>query len=143
MSPKTASILPFSASELVTVTDFHHFARIAQSYWGGRIYPNYLFPSLAPDFPLLSEVDGIGLRLQVGNDYMIALNRREQFRPARAVLARGAVPDEVMKRIGALFAEGELGFHPVQAQALALSACSAYRQQGRSESAEHRDAAVR
>ncbi|MFD2113534.1 hypothetical protein [Thiorhodococcus fuscus] len=136
-------ILPFSASGLVAVADFHQFARIAESYWGGRIYPNHLFPSLAPDFPLLSEVDGIGLRLQVGNDYMIALNRREGFRPARAVLARGAVPEAVRHRIGAVFAEGELGFHPTQGQALALNACATYREQGRQASTEHRDAAVR
>lgn len=135
-------ILPFADSALVAVADFAHFARVARAYWGGAIYPNHLFPALAPWFPLISDVPGTGLRLQVGNDYMIALASRDGFAPARAALADGRVPEAVIRRIGALLKPGELGFDPNDGRARALARCERERHLPAADASRHRDAAV-
>ncbi|MBF0471711.1 MAG: hypothetical protein HQL48_10105, partial [Gammaproteobacteria bacterium] len=56
-------ILPFARSGLEAVRDCFHYARIAKRYWQGEIYPNHLFPQLAPYFPLLVETAETGLQL--------------------------------------------------------------------------------
>jgi cytidyltransferase-like protein len=135
-------ILPFAESGLVAVADFAHFARIARAYWGAAIYPNHLFPALAPWLPLLSDVAGTGLRLQVGNDYMIALSRQGGFEPARLALAAGQVPDPVIRRVAAVLAPGELGFTLQAGRAQALAACEQARADHEPEASRRRDQAV-
>ncbi|WP_247896088.1 hypothetical protein [Azospirillum brasilense] len=46
-------ILPLETSGLEPVVEVAHFARIAQVYWGGTVWPNTLFPRLAPALPIL------------------------------------------------------------------------------------------
>jgi len=135
-------ILPFANSGLVAVADFAHFARIARAYWGGAIYPNHLFPALAPWFPLISDVEGSGLRLQAGNDYMIALARRNGFAPARVALSEGTVPASVIQRIAAVLKPGELGFDPSDGRVRALSRCDREQRIPAADATRHRDSAV-
>lgn len=135
-------ILPFADSGLVAVADFAHFARIARAYWSGAIYPNHLFPALAPWFPLISDVEGAGLRLQVGNDYMIALARRNGFAPARAALSEGEVPESVIQRIAAVLKPGELGFDPSDGRVRAFARCDREQRIPEADATRHRDDAV-
>ena len=141
-SKPPVEILPWGDSGLVAVEDFAHFARIARMYWSGAIYPNHLFPALAPWFPLLSDVAGTGLRVQVGNDYMIALTQQTEFQPSIATLAEGAVPDEVIARVNTVLVPGELGFTPTEGRARALAACAQACACHESEASQRRDQAV-
>lgn len=120
-------ILPFHDCGLVAIRDFFHFADIARNYWGGVLFPNHFFPQLAPWFPWLSVVPGTGVQLEAGNDYMIALSRRDGFHSARQVLELAPPPEELATAIAQLCADASLGFSAT-GQAAALACCEALRQ---------------
>lgn len=132
-------ILPFHDCGLVAIRDFFHFADIARNYWGGVLFPNHFFPQLAPWFPWLSVVPGTGVQLEAGNDYMIALGRRDGFRSARQVLELAPPPEGLVTAIAQLCADMP-GFSTA-GQAAALACCEALRQAPPDEAA--RSQAVR
>ena len=49
-SKPKVEILPFEASGLVAIKDYSHFANIAKSYWSVKVWPNHVFPEIAPLF---------------------------------------------------------------------------------------------
>lgn len=120
-------ILPFQDCGLLAIRDFFHFAEIARRYWGGELYPNHLFPHLAPWFPWISVVPGTGVQLEAGNDYMIALTRQDGFRSAQQVLEQAAPPAALPAVIAPFFAETTLGFTP-DGRSAALAGCETLRQ---------------
>ncbi len=136
-------ILPLEESGLVPVKDYSHFTRIARSYWQAEIYPNHLFPTLAPCFPLISLMPGSHPRLQVGNDYMIGLTIRDRFEPSMVALQQGRVPPDLVHWIGAAMARTPLAatFHHDRGQA--LSQCLNCRQRGLQAERTWRDDLVR
>lgn len=120
-------ILPFQDCGLLAIRDFFHFADIARLYWGGELFPNHLFPHLAPWFPWISVVPGTGVQLEAGNDYMIALTRQDGFRSAQRVLEQSSAPAALTAVIAPFFAETTLGFS-ADGRAAALAGCETLRQ---------------
>lgn len=120
-------IRPFHDCGLIAIRDFFHFAKIARRYWGGELYPNHLFPNLAPWFPWISVVPGTGLQLEAGNDYMIALSRADGFRSAQQVLEQPAPPAILAEVISPLCSAPSWGFC-ADGQSDALARCDALRQ---------------
>ena len=88
-------ILPFDACGITPVRDYFHYARIAQRYWEAHIWPNHVLPELAPLFPLLMLSASGVMELMDRSSYMLALNTRQGFDPARRYLAEGSVPPAV------------------------------------------------
>ena len=86
-------ILPLKKSGMVPVTDFFHFARIAESYWNSDTYANTEFPRLAAFFPMIcvSRVGG-GISLASASDQMIALTRSRYFQPSLDFLKSAPPP---------------------------------------------------
>lgn len=91
-------ILPFEQSGLNPITDFGHFARIAERYWDAQAWPNHVVPELAPFFPLLLETKSGGFELRDVGSYMMHLNLRSAFGVAADYLAQDPMPDEVRRR---------------------------------------------
>jgi hypothetical protein len=120
-------LLPFQDCGLVAIRDFFHFADIARRYWRGELYPNHVFPHLAPYFPWISVVPGTGVQLEAGNNYMIALTRQDGFRSAQHVLEQAAPPTVLCDAIAAMCTGASLGFTPA-GQAAALTCCVSLRQ---------------
>jgi len=56
-------ILPFEQARLRPVADFAHYARLATRYWKAHLQPNHLLPTLAPYYPLIACIPGVGVRL--------------------------------------------------------------------------------
>ncbi|WPL15548.1 hypothetical protein Thiowin_00449 [Thiorhodovibrio winogradskyi] len=119
-------ILPFERSGLVAIRDCLHFGQLARRYWGGELYPNHLFPQLGPWFPWISVVPGAGVQLEAGNDFMIALTRRDRFCSAQQVLEQAAPPQALATAIAAQVAAADCGFHS-RGQEAALAQCAELR----------------
>ncbi|SEI93906.1 hypothetical protein SAMN05421831_1233 [Allopseudospirillum japonicum] len=130
-SKPPVEILPFADSGLEPVRDYQHFAEIAQSYWQAEIYPNYLFPALAPYFPLISIVAGEAPRLQVGNDYMLVLTCRDRFQSAAQVLQQGQIPADLVQRINRAVSDTRLTAMLNPSPNLALKTCQRYQAEKR------------
>lgn len=138
-SKPPVEILPFTDSGLEAVRDYQHFAEIAQSYWQAEIYPNHLFPELAPYFPLISLVAGEAPRLQVGNDYMLALTCRDRFQSAAHVLQQGWIPAELTYRISRAVSDSGLTAMLNPSPNLALETCQRYQAEKRHLDQRFRD----
>lgn len=125
-------VLPFAAARLTPVGDFHHFARLAERYWQGRMYPNHLLPELAPFFPLVYEAPGGLMQLQGSSNYMLALAARGRFFPSASVLGAKVMPPDVFQRARAALAG--LGWatakSPADGRRAALQACAHARKRG-------------
>jgi hypothetical protein len=133
-------ILPIQECGLEAIRDYFHFAEIAGKYWGGELYPNHLFPHLAPWFPWISVVPSTGIQLEAGNDYMIALTRQDSFRSALQVLEQSAPPAALAAVIAQLCADTDWGFS-LDGRAAALACCTNLRLSP--PNAAQRDRAVR
>jgi hypothetical protein len=133
-------ILPFKHCGLVAIRDFLHFAEIARHYWGGELFPNHVFPQLAPYFPWIAVVPGTGIQLEAGNNYMIALTRQDGFRSAQRVLEQGAPPAALVDAIAPLCTDASVGF-TAAGQADALAFCKILRHSAPTET--QRDQSVR
>lgn len=91
-------ILPFDQSGLTPIKDYHHFARIAESYWDAKAWPNHVAPDVAPLFPVLMENKGGGFALRDAGSYMMHLNLRDALAPAGDFLRQAPLPEEVRAR---------------------------------------------
>ncbi|WP_339849737.1 hypothetical protein [uncultured Nisaea sp.] len=88
-------ILPLTRSGMVSVSDFFHFARIAESYWKCDSYANTAFPGVAAFFPIICvNRTGGGISLAPGSDQMIALTRSRNFQPALDFLKAAPSPPQ-------------------------------------------------
>lgn len=85
-------ILPMEESGMAAVRDAAHFARIAESYWGLRIYANTALPSLAPLLPMIGAAPGKSPGLLSATLYMVELFCRDRFQAAEAWLASAPEP---------------------------------------------------
>jgi len=97
-SKPKVEILPFDASGLAAIKDYNHFAQIAESYWSARVWPNHVFPEIAPFFPVLIESRNGGFELRDSGGYMMGLNLNRAFKPAEAYLSKTALPEDVRER---------------------------------------------
>ena len=125
-------VLPFAKARLTPVRDFHHFARLAERYWQGRMYPNHLLPELAPFFPLIYESPSGLMQLQGSSNYMLGVAVRGHFLPSASVLGSRVMPADVFRRAHSALAG--LGWamaeDPVEGRQAALRACAHARKQG-------------
>jgi glycosyltransferase involved in cell wall biosynthesis len=92
-------ILPFEASGLAAIKDYCHFAKIAESYWSVKAWPNHVFPEIAPLFPVLLETKSGGFELPDAGGFMMGLNLSRAFKPAEAYLTKTAMPEDVRERV--------------------------------------------
>ena len=96
-NPKV-EILPFAQSGLAALKDYAHFARVAESYWEVKAWPNHVVPEISAFFPLLSETRDGGFELRDMGGYMMSLNLNRAFGPAEAYLSQVALPEGVLER---------------------------------------------
>jgi hypothetical protein len=123
-------ILPFADAQLIAITDFHHFTRLAARYWKDRIFPNHVLPELAPYFPLVHVSSQGTVMLRELSTYMLGLATSKQFLCSEEVLQDPAMPDAVFRHVTqALANQGvRLPASPAAGRMQALKFCREYRQ---------------
>lgn len=122
-------ILPFHESGLRSITDYAHFARIAEKYWKVCAWPNHVLPELAPSFPMVTvSKEGI-IKFMDQGDYLMALNWRQAFRPGESYLAGALMPKAVFESIASRFKDGphRVASNPSQGRRMALQYARTYR----------------
>ncbi|HRK38431.1 MAG TPA: hypothetical protein PK347_08585 [Burkholderiaceae bacterium] len=127
-------ILPFDQARLNPVADFAHFARLATRYWQAQVHPNHLLPDLAPYYPLITIIPGVGTQLQADSGYMVALAHAHGFAPSRAVLEATPMDTTLFATlVCALRHEGHCAIphDAIRGRALALQACDSAAAVGR------------
>lgn len=131
-------IRPFAEAEFGPVTDYRHFARIAEGYWGYRFLPNHLVPDLAPYLPLIQIGPDGRLSLGPSYGYMLGLTLAEGFRPSERALAAPPPPPGFFASLAAALAGGpaRVAADPDAGRAAALARCRSYRAAGRAGCAE-------
>lgn len=126
-------ILPFAEAGFTPIADYGHYARIAGRYWGHRILPNHLLPTLAPYLPLI-QVSATG-RLSLGSSmsYMLGLTLSGGFAPSERALAAPALPAATFSVLSAALRGGSTGVaaSAEEGRAAAIACCQAYRAEGR------------
>lgn len=95
---------PMAESGFRNVTSCEDFATILESYWGGWIYPNTHFPTLAPLMPMIWVSDRQVLTVQSPIRYMLRMNIDSGFRTSERFLtqsewARRSLPVEIGDQI--------------------------------------------
>jgi hypothetical protein len=136
-------ILPLQDSGMEAIRDLEHFRRIAEIYWGAKVWANVLIPSLAPILPLVTASPGrLSPGLQSASDYMIALMCRDGFRQAEAWLQDAPAPPPEIAAAIVRGAPPELRAGNDGRQQ-AISACRTARQAGHDETGVWRDDRVR
>lgn len=122
-------ILPFADARFFPITDFRHFARVAERYWKVRIYPNHVLPEWAPYCPLVYVTWDGRMMLGEATMYMIALAKTGRFAPCEAVLGDAAMPPELFRkaREGLASLGVDLPDSPEQGREMALRACREFR----------------
>ncbi|ALL14059.1 hypothetical protein AQ619_12290 [Caulobacter henricii] len=134
-------ILPVQESGFAEIEDVPHFARIAGSYWGMRIYANHALPSLAPAFPMIGINPEGHVRLQSGSQSMFERLCGDGFQRSEQWLAEGqAPPAALVEALRARCPSHLLAENPVTGQAAALAACQALRAEGAATGPEWRKA---
>lgn len=121
-------ILPFEQARLRPVADFAHYARLAARYWKAHLAPNHLIPALAPYYPLIAVIPGMGVRLEADSGYMVALTHAHGFEPSRVVLAAEPLDAALFAKLTRALdhdARWQLAGDPSQGRAQALQACDA------------------
>lgn len=122
-------ILPFAEARFIPITDYRHFARVAERYWKVRIYPNHLLPEWAPYCPLIYVAADGRMMLGDATSYMLSLTQAGQFEPSEAVLRDPAMPLDLFRRARAGLTGicDALPDSPEQGREMALRACREYR----------------
>lgn len=122
-------IQSFEASNLIPIKDYEHFKQRVESYWEDRVWPNVLFPELAPFCPLIRLTRSGRLLLSEVNDYMLGMTRDAQFKPSQEVLAQSSMPEEAFKYLKRnLDQQPGLPKTLEKGKAGAISKCREYRQ---------------
>ncbi|CAN7439005.1 hypothetical protein LJR219_002858 [Phenylobacterium sp. LjRoot219] len=138
-------ILPFTEAGFSPIADYGHYARIADSYWGGETLPNHLLPDLAPYLPVL-RIDPAGrVNLAASTRYMLGLTLANRFSPSETALS---APPLAATRFSLLAAALQrAGIQPAPDAAhgrnQALACCQRYRAEGRHDAPEALVAALR
>ena len=122
-------ILPFADAQLVPISDFRHFARLASLYWQDRIYPNHVLPELAPVCPLIHVTPNGSVRIAEATQYMVAMAQAKGFRASEEVLRDEPIPAEVFRHMVDYLAgsHAQLAQTPEQGRIAALRACRIQR----------------
>ncbi len=126
-------ILPFDQSRLFAIEDYRHYAAVAGRYWGARLYPNHVLPSLAPYFPLVSVRPNGAVRLEAMSVYMVQLTRSDAFRPSEDVLGDDAMDPTLFALMAGVLADpspDRLPADPGIGRDQALGACRDHRRNG-------------
>lgn len=122
-------ILPFEESGLVPITDYRHFARIAERYWHARLYPNHLLPELAPLIPGIRLTPGGQVQLCDPTEYMLALTQANAFAPSIDLLSQPPMPAELFAVLARRLREfgHETPDTAAEGRRAALQYCGMYR----------------
>lgn len=130
-------ILPMAESGLEAVRDAFHFAGIAESYWGMKLYGNHAFPALAPVVPMIGVTADGSVSLQSATGYMIGLFARDEFRSAGSWLASAPPPPAAALAVLRERASPTLlAANPVTGQVAALASCRSAREHGLAQDRE-------
>ena len=115
-------IVPFEASGLKPIADYHHFAFIARQYWEASVYPNHVLPELAPSFPMVVVYSSGKAELRDTGDYLMSLNWGNAFQPAEAYLSDEPMPQKVFEKLVAALkgSENRLPASPAEGRRQAL-----------------------
>ena len=127
-------ILPFEQARLNPVTNFAHYARLAARYWKAEVHPNHLLPGLAPYYPLIAIIPGMGVQLQADSGYMVALTHAQGFAPSRAVLEAEPMNAHLFTALARPLNSGgrwSLPHDAAQGRAVALQTCDSAAASGR------------
>jgi hypothetical protein len=132
-------ILPFTEANFRPIEDYHHFARVACSYWRAEVMPNHLLPELAPYLPMITAIPGGKVQLGMPTDYMLSLTQRSHFRASASFLEKGLMAADIFgllkRKLTAL--DLPVAADPEQGRGAAVSYCHQYRRD-----ASHLDKAV-
>lgn len=133
-------ILPFGKAQFYPVADFCHFVRLAGCYWQETLYPNHLFPSLAPFFPLLGCTAAGQIHLHALTDYMVSLTCRGAFLPSEQVLDDAIEPSRFEALAQRIQLRGfEVPENAQQGRRMAVDMCRYARSEGYHQQARVRD----
>lgn len=128
-------IRPFASSGFSAIVDHQRYARIAERYWGDRIFPNHLLPELAPWLPLI-QLDPSG-KVSLGPTigYMLGLTLSRGFAPSQEALGAPPLPEALFGAMAAtLGGAWPLPKDAHEGRAVALARCERYRAEGRHRS---------
>jgi len=126
-------ILPFAEAGFKAITDYGHFARIAERYWKHRILPNHLLPELAPYQPLIQISPTGQLSFGPVNRYMLGMTLANGFAPSEQALAAPALPPKVFAGLSAALRGGPaaVAASAEEGRRAALAHCRTYRAERR------------
>lgn len=130
-------ILPIEASGFAFIRDTAHFAKIAQTYWGVRLYANHALPSLAPLFPMIGALPNGRAVLLSAAQYMVDLLRSSDFTESETWLSQGPPPPpSIIEVIRAGCPEDLLAANVTTGQEPAIEHCRVARRERRASDAE-------
>lgn len=72
-------ILPLEKADFFPLNDFESYARLAETYWKGKVYPNRYLPQLAPLFPILLVYPNGHIKLHSQYQTPLYLNLAQNF----------------------------------------------------------------
>ncbi|CAN7403358.1 hypothetical protein LJR225_002562 [Phenylobacterium sp. LjRoot225] len=129
-------IRPFAQAGFSPIADHRHYGRIAERYWGDRIFPNHLLPALAPYLPLIQLGPTGRVSLGPTTSYMLGLTLSGRFAPSEEALNAPPLPGALFGALAAaLNGRGwTLPQDALEGRAEALAACERYRAEGRHHS---------
>lgn len=81
-------ILRLEKAEFFPLNDFESYARLAETYWKGQVYPNRYLPNLAPMFPILLVYPSGQIKLHSQYQTPLYLNLVHDFSLAEDFLLR-------------------------------------------------------
>ena len=86
-------ILPLHQAGFQALSDYDSYARLAESYWHARVYPNRYLPHLAPLYPLLLVYPSGKIQLHSSYQTMLYQNLLSDFALAEQALFQGGWRD--------------------------------------------------
>lgn len=72
-------ILPLEKADFFPLSDFESYARLAETYWKGQVFPNRYLPQLAPLFPILLAYPNGHIKLHSQYQTPLYLNLAQNF----------------------------------------------------------------
>lgn len=82
-------VLPLEKADFFPLNDFESYARLAETYWKGQVYPNRYLPHLAPVFPILLVYPNGHIKLHSQYQTPLYLNLVHDFSLAEHFLLCG------------------------------------------------------
>ncbi|WP_073956611.1 hypothetical protein [Thalassospira sp. TSL5-1] len=85
-SKPQVEILPWAKSGFYAIRDYAKYAKLAEVYWGGKVYPNRYLPELAVMFPIIFVNRYGEVELQANYQTILYRNMEQNFKLAETYL---------------------------------------------------------